>query len=311
MTRAASILTSVLLAAAMPAAAAEPGSGIYAEDCAKPEAGYAIAIGADGSAAVDHGGERWEDVLTSYSFFGQSTPADFHIAILFDTTGPLPSKDGMFGWIEIWKGEAAFYALPNGDKKKRLLFCAEIAPEQAKGPSFDCAKDSGSVEEKICADPELARRDWALAAIYRKALGRVEGDADQTATLKAEQRGWIKGRNDCWKADDLGACVSAAYSDRGAVLLARYGLIEAGRTQVWSCGKKDRTVYVTPFMTEPPSINIVRDDEVRTALLRPSGSGSKYEADFGVSFWSKGEEAILEWPEGNEADCSYTGPLGE
>ncbi len=49
MTRAASILTAILMAAAMPAAAAEPGSGIYAEDCAKPEAGYAIAIGADGS----------------------------------------------------------------------------------------------------------------------------------------------------------------------------------------------------------------------------------------------------------------------
>ena len=38
--------------------------------------------------------------------------------------------------------------------------------------------------------------------------------AGQQASLKAEQRGWIKGRNDCWKTSDQRGCIKSAYEER-------------------------------------------------------------------------------------------------
>lgn len=306
-----------LLAAACnlapPAALAEePGSGVYAADCAAADEGFAVGISSDGTARVVAGGESYPDLLTSYSFFGDATPADFHIAVLFGPDrAPLPPKDGRPGWLEIWQGEAAFFALPNGEAGRRLAYCAELAEAEAIGPSFPCGEASGQVEELICADAALARQDWALAAAYRKALGRIEGDDAQRSYLKAEQRGWIKGRNDCWKESDVRACVSTSYSERHATLQARYGLMEAGETQVWACGDRDETLYVTAFMTEPPTVNLVMSDQATTGIRRRSASGARYEAPFGVIFWMKGEEAILAWPQETQRTCRHEGPLGE
>lgn len=35
--------------------------------------------------------------------------------------------------------------------------------------------------------------------------------ASEQKMLKAEQRGWIKGRNDCWRSDDMRGCVAGEY----------------------------------------------------------------------------------------------------
>ncbi|HBG99267.1 MAG TPA: hypothetical protein DDY29_11285 [Rhodobacteraceae bacterium] len=112
------------LAMALPAAAEEPGSGLYAADCADPAAGYRIAIMADGSAEVQQGATTLAELLTRYSYFGDATPADFLIAVLFDPEAS-PFAQGADGAprIEIWKGEAAFYALVNGDPDRRLMSC--------------------------------------------------------------------------------------------------------------------------------------------------------------------------------------------
>ncbi len=56
-------------------------------------------------------------------------------------------------------------------------------------------------------------------------------------------------------------------------------------------------------MTEPPTVNLVAGGEQTTATLRPAASGSRYEAPFGVIFWSKGDEATLQWPQGTQAQC--------
>lgn len=294
------------------AAAGEPGSGLYAQDCGAADAGFAVEIAADGTAEVTVEDQVYRDLLTSYSFFGVRTPADFHIAVLFGRArAPVPMKDGAPGWLEIWKGEAAYYLLVNGEKQPRYYFCAELAERAPKGPSFDCAKAEGTVEELICGDPELARRDWALAAAYRKALGRLnKGSADYN-DLKAEQRGWIKGRNDCWKAAELRTCVAGSYSDRHVTLLARYGLAEVTRREVWICGKDQERLYVTAFMTEPETVTLVRGEESTTAIQRRAASGVRYEGPFGVVFWMKGKEAQLEWPQGTDEHCRYQGPFGD
>jgi uncharacterized protein YecT (DUF1311 family) len=81
-------------------------------------------------------------------------------------------------------------------------------------PSFDCSKASSQVEELLCSDPELAALDVELARLYKAVSAQTTGQ--KLKTLRTYQRGWIKGRNDCWKAVGAGAraCVEASYRDR-------------------------------------------------------------------------------------------------
>jgi membrane-bound inhibitor of C-type lysozyme len=96
-----------------------------------------------------------------------------------------------------------------------------------------------------------------------------------------------------------------------ATLLARYGLAEAGQTQVWACGAGPETLYVTPVMTEAATVILVRGEETATAIQRRAASGVRYEAPFGVEFWEKGKEATLRWPQDTRTACRHQGPLGE
>jgi hypothetical protein len=113
------ILTSLSLAS-------EPGSGYYAKNCAHPGGGYNIVISKDGTAMVESDPDVYENVLTSYSFFGNDTPSDFLVAIMFDAKNtPLPPYKGQTGWIEIWKRGNGYYALENGRASKELKLCTK------------------------------------------------------------------------------------------------------------------------------------------------------------------------------------------
>jgi len=68
----------------------------------------------------------YDNILTSYSYFGNSTPSDFVIAILFDEKkSPIPSYKGEPGHLEIWKKNGKFYILENGIKSKKLMQCSD------------------------------------------------------------------------------------------------------------------------------------------------------------------------------------------
>jgi uncharacterized protein len=99
---------------------------------------------------------------------------------------------------------------------KQLLLIAVLFSAaglaQAASPSFNCAKASSSVEELICNDAELAELDRSLASLYSAVLKNTP--AGEQKMLKAEQRGWIKGRDDCWKSDDMRGCVASEYRYR-------------------------------------------------------------------------------------------------
>jgi uncharacterized protein len=82
----------------------------------------------------------------------------------------------------------------------------------AAKPSFDCAKASHEIEELICVNEELAELDVSLNNLYKTVLKNTPAQAQKR--LKAEQIGWVKGRNDCWKADDKVACTRSAYQER-------------------------------------------------------------------------------------------------
>lgn len=104
----------------------------------------------------------------------------------------------------------------------------------ANQPSFDCGKvKADSSEGVICSSDELMGLDRELAAVYKKALHKAsKGDM-----LKAEQRGWIKGRNECWKAEDEKKCMADEYTRRIQELKEKYTLTSERASQSESAPK--------------------------------------------------------------------------
>lgn len=87
-----------------------------------------------------------------------------------------------------------------------------ISAQAQTGHSFKCSANmASSVETLICGSEALSALDRQMASTYNTALKKA---GSQAKMLKAEQRGWIKGRNDCWKADDKQACIRDSYNQR-------------------------------------------------------------------------------------------------
>ena len=177
-----------------------------------------------------------------------------------------------------------------------------------EGPSFDCAKAASSVETLICEDGELAQLDQSVAARYATALAAAQGlDAGADAAvaeLRAFQRGWIKGRDECWKAGDMRACVADTMRRRDAELVALW-MLEAPRATVfWACDGSPANEVVTQFFdTDLASVRIERGDTVDAGVQVRSASGARYVASFGREIWVKGDEATYQDPGSDPVTC--------
>mgnify|MGYP001826547347 CR=1 FL=1 len=176
------------------------------------------------------------------------------------------------------------------------------ASSLAAEPSFDCAKAKGAVEEMVCKDAGLAALDRKLAEVYATALRKFKGQNYEDP--RPLQRGWVKGRNDCWKAGDMRRCVERNYRHRIAELQIAYGDFVVPSTITYACGDFHlATVFYRE--TNPPTVVLTPlghdgTDQV-IAFLSPSGSGARYEAA-NVSFWEHHGEAMLTWF-GEETTC--------
>lgn len=196
-----------------------------------------------------------------------------------------------------------------------LLLAASLAvlslsaPALAQsGPAFDCSKAEHEIEDLICKDEELAAKDRKMAEVYKQAIAAMEkidaGGPEAIQELKTFQRGWIGGRNECWKAEDKRNCTADAYDRRIAEIQAKYFLIEGGAPVFYMCNNNPADEIVATFIpTEPPTVRLERGDTTKVATLSPSASGSRYDADFGIYFWIKGDKAQVAWPQGNEISC--------
>jgi uncharacterized protein len=173
-----------------------------------------------------------------------------------------------------------------------------VAASTASGPAFACGKvESGSIEELICKDAELSALDRKLADAYAAATAKAINE--YPPVLKASQRGWIKGRNDCWKSDDTRSCVQAGYVDRIAELQARYRLVSHGEPVRFVCDNNPANeVIATFFKTDPPTMIAERGDSSSLMFIQPSASGAKYQGP-NESFWEHQGEARITW--GHEA----------
>lgn len=161
----------------------------------------------------------------------------------------------------------------------------------ADGPSFKCsAKMSGAVEDIICKSPELGVLDRTLATAYGTALQEAGASAN---TLKGEQRGWIKGRDECWKSDDKTACISDSYRQRIVEVQSAYGLVASTGPVTFDCGSNG-IINTTFFQTDPPSLILIYKEQRSLMTAVQSGSGSRYQGP-NESFWEHQGEARVTW----------------
>ena len=141
----------------------------------------------------------------------------------------------------------------------------------ANHPGFDCSKvKKDSSEGVICSSDRLMDLDRELAAVYKKALAKAaKGDR-----LKAEQRGWIKGRNDCWKAKDEKQCMAEEYQARIKELRKKYQL-SAESSTVKDAAAASGTKYAFDKTLELQGITFhvqaTGNGSVNKLVITPSG----------------------------------------
>ncbi|ETA53814.1 lysozyme inhibitor LprI family protein [Ponticoccus alexandrii] len=148
-----------------------------------------------------------------------------------------------------------------------ILACLALSPAAGlaqDGPAFDCAKAESSAEKLVCDDDALAALDRRLADRFAAAVDAAKGlDAgaeEATDTLRAMQRGWISGRDECWKEPDLRVCVETAYLQREAELVAEFMLEPASETLELVCGRRALTAMTFP--TPLPGLRVEEGDSV-------------------------------------------------
>lgn len=177
----------------------------------------------------------------------------------------------------------------------------------AGAPSFDCAKATGSVQEAICENPDLAALDRRLDAVYRKALETFPDDEQKE--LKAYQRGWIKGRDDCWKADAMKACVTGEYQRRITELEIRTAENMVPAAQTFACSDGEQVTVYFYNDTEIPAMVINSHSEQEFLYRATAASGAKYQGR-NIMFWQKGSSAQLQW-NGRQVNCEPASSLVE
>ncbi|MFV0597535.1 MliC family protein [Shewanella sp.] len=175
-----------------------------------------------------------------------------------------------------------------------LAVALNIPAMAAEKPSFDCSKvQAGSIEEIVCQDAGLTKLDQQLAEVYAQATDKAKNE--QPPVLKAMQRGWVKGRNECWKSEDKRACVESSYQTRIAELQAQYRLVEMIGPVFYACeGYPANEVVVSYFKTEPATLIAEHGDQTSLMFVQPSGSGAKYQGR-NESLWEHHGEAKIVW----------------
>jgi len=190
---------------------------------------------------------------------------------------------------------------PNRSTSLRLrlltLLCSAItvaAWADAPKPGFDCSHASGDIETLICSDPELAALDHKMDGVFNRAAAKNTGAG--LKALTASQRSWIKGRNDCWKAQDKAQCATESYNVRMVELQITNALVEVPPAVTFVCNGDESVPLFATFYNEldPPAAVFTYGEDQTIAMAARTGSGSKYTAE-NMAFWEHQGEASVDW----------------
>ena len=189
------------------------------------------------------------------------------------------------------------------------------APALAADPSFDCATAESDAEREVCSSDALSELDRELARLYALARETPDLAAERMAELTATQRGWVKGRDECWKADSLEACITQEYLAR--IMDLRQGYAHARSEddlglstgpQAIACQSADYgigAVFVSGATGEGGQDYAVlrwNSDTVGLTTV-PSASVARYEGPYYT-----GETVVLET---KGTDATFTPPGGD
>lgn len=165
----------------------------------------------------------------------------------------------------------------------------------------------------VCASADLAAMDRELARLYGLAATGPNMKPARLAELKSTQNGWIKGRNECWKAADKAQCVMTAYAMRIHEL--RQGFADARKVEpaarsmgplALACPGAGFLVAATFIQTEPGAVYLEWLEYSLALAHVPSGSGAKYQGLWDgktATLFTKGNEAVLTLPGEAERTC--------
>ncbi|MGE6150109.1 MliC family protein [Aeromonas media] len=193
---------------------------------------------------------------------------------------------------------------------KMLLGPLALMPllASAATPSFDCTKAHSAAEQLVCQDAGLAALDNELAALYPKAMSQLS--AEQQKTEKAMQRGWIKGRNECWKESDSRQCVEESYQLRITELQIKGGQLRVPSPVDYQCdgGIRLSTYFYNEAKRPAAVINLSEGAQQSQVLAfeAPSASGARYEGQ-NITLLTKGNEARLERYDQTARQCRVSG----
>jgi uncharacterized protein len=196
-----------------------------------------------------------------------------------------------------------------------ILLLSGTSSAHATLPSFDCAKAQGAAQLLVCKDDELAALENETARLFKLARDgpSLANDESRKAELIATERGWIKGRDECWKADNLRACVASSYVIRIHELRQGYADARSQDDTGITLGPKAvrcsgfEALFTVTFVNSDPGFAYIGwEDKVHVLTHVLSGSGAKYEGrseEGAVLFWNKGDGAIVEIPERSMPEC--------
>ena len=170
------------------------------------------------------------------------------------------------------------------------------------------AKAHSAAEQLVCQDAGLAALDNELAALYPKALSQLS--AEQQKTEKAMQRGWIKGRNECWKESDTRQCVEESYQLRITELQIKGGQLMVPSPVDYQCDGEIRlSTYFYNEAKRPAAVINLSEGAQQSQVLAfeaPSASGARYEGQ-NLTLLTKGNEARLERYDQAARQCRVSG----
>jgi uncharacterized protein len=153
-------------------------------------------------------------------------------------------------------------------KQTRSIFFTMVlltASLYADQPSFDCSKvDKESCESIICSSNTLVDLDRELSDVYKQALIK----APKEDMLKVYQRGWIKGRNECWKVKDAKSYMTDIYRQRIQELKEKYQIEDSKKQSTRSPKQFDKT-----FSLQGITFHVVATNEGSTNQLTITPSG--------------------------------------
>ena len=174
----------------------------------------------------------------------------------------------------------------------------------SSGLSFDCDNPPTQTERTICERPGLASLDREYAGVLSRALAAAHKlDADRDVAdleIRRSDSLFVVRRQACGTFEQ---CIADAYARQIALLEAGW-LRRGGPPVVFTCDSLPPNTVVAIFVdTDPPSVRLERGDERVIAVAVPTEFGTRYVADNRYSLWTRGPEAIVEWPLGKHLKC--------